>query len=58
MAFSNLTIQLVNNSSTTLTLASADLVDAKQFCMNIRGGIFDNNGVFYPVSSILSIGIS
>lgn len=58
--YQTLTVTLTNTSTTTLTLTSTDLDSAKRFCQNVikNGSLFDNNGVFYPATAILSIVIS
>lgn len=60
MADSTLTVKLVDASTVTTTITTADWPDAQKFCQNLTrtGGLFDNNGVWHPVSAILSITIS
>lgn len=60
MAQSTLTIKLVDASTVTMTLVTANNPDAKASAQNIvkSGGFFDDAGVYHPSSAILNITIS
>lgn len=65
MAWSNLTIYLngsnfaATNITATKTLTTTDLGDAQQFIQNLvkQGGVWADNGLYYPVDCIMALQI-
>lgn len=68
MAFSTITLALVgapsnplsNANSATVTLTTTDAPTAKQMAQSIikNGGTWADDGLFYPATAILKIGVS
>lgn len=60
MAFSTLTVKLIDASTVTKTIVSDSLIGSKEIVSTLckQGGLFDDVGVFHPTSSILDITIS
>lgn len=60
MAYSTLTIKLVDASTVTLTIPTTDAPSAKKYIQQIPRdtGFYDDAGVFHPSSAILSITLS
>jgi hypothetical protein len=55
MAFSTVTITTVANTTATVTLTTSNSPSAKQFVQNLwkNGGVFDDAGVWFPVTAVL-----
>ena len=64
MAGNTITITTVSNTTATVTLSSSDWPDAQVFVQAIsrNGGVWATSSggsqLFYPVSAILTVGIS
>lgn len=62
MAFGTLTVKLIDNAATTVTLTipTTDFQSAQSYVQNMSkgGGFFDNSGVWHPSSAILSVTIT
>ena len=60
MAWNTLTITTLSNTTATVTTATSDAPSLKNFVEFLpqQGGVFDDSGVWYPLTAILKIVLS